>query len=269
MHGIYDVRLKQKRSWYPQGVVPGLHLGKFVAPLRVGIHRRAHAIRRDELHSHAFRRISAGNFHHARGAARQSALYRPLLRGGAIPGIRPRIFPFDAALSFLDVRDQIGDVRVLQRAAERRHPRPAIPNFRGDIFDGHGIAGHQLRMLEELLQIRASLGVLVVAHPAFIKVNVFAAPRTAVGDHPVGVQPRRALKIVRVHYLGGAGRRRSTRRRRLGTASISLREKGQGERDPGRNHDANSRAAVIFHGIPYCRQSLVQTDFSALARCYA
>ncbi len=59
VNGIYDVRLEEQRSGDPQSVVPGLHLGEFVVPLRVGIHGRPDAIWRDELHADAFRRIPA------------------------------------------------------------------------------------------------------------------------------------------------------------------------------------------------------------------
>ena len=167
-----------------------------------------------------------GSLDHSRGAARQAALHRPLLCRGAIPRIRSRIFSLDAALPFLDVGDQIGDIGVLQGGAERRHSRAALFNFCGDVFIGHGIAGHQLRMLKKFLQIRAGLRVLVVAHPTFIEINVFAAPRAAIGNHLVGVEPRRALVIVRVHDFGGAGRRLRLRRRRLRAAHIPHHEKG-------------------------------------------
>ena len=68
LHGISKVRLEFPRGGNPQSVVPSLHLGKFKASLFICIHRRSDAVRRDELYSDAFRRVSARDPHNSRGA---------------------------------------------------------------------------------------------------------------------------------------------------------------------------------------------------------
>ena len=121
-------------------------------------------------------------------------------------------------------------------------------------------------MLEQLLQIRAGLGVLVVAHPAFIEVNVFAAACAAVGDHLVGIQPRRALVFdpCASHWRMPTEAAEAPR----GTGScFPTTRKASPIVTSSQNGDARMHAALIFHGVPCCRRSLIRADLSALAEC--
>src|SRR4029077_323488 len=70
-------------------------------------------------------------------------------------------------------------------------------------------ARHQVLALIEILQQGRTLGVLVVTHPTFKKVNVFATPRAAIGHDAISIQPKGALEIVGGDLLiGRCGRRR-------------------------------------------------------------
>jgi len=51
--------------------------------------------------------------------------------------------------------------------------------------------------------IRGRFGVLVVAHPTLIEVNVFTARRAAIAQNLIGIQAEGPLEIVRGDVRGG------------------------------------------------------------------
>jgi len=135
-----------------QGVSAGLHLREFELAIRIGIYGGSHAVRRDELYTYALGGVSASNAHHSSSAARQAALHRPFLRLGAIPGVRRRIFAFDAAFPRMKISDQIRYVRIGETGTECGHSGAALFDFRGDIVVTYRIAGCQTLALKKILQ---------------------------------------------------------------------------------------------------------------------
>src|SRR4029077_17664744 len=107
---ITHVRLEGSGRGNPQSVGTRLHLGKFEFAVAVGIYGGAHSVRRDQLDAYAFRGIAALDAHDTRCATGEPALNRPLVRLRPIPGIHRRIFALDAALSGVDVGDQVGHI---------------------------------------------------------------------------------------------------------------------------------------------------------------
>ena len=101
------------------------------------------------------------------------------------------------------ISPQIRNVGIGQAELECRHTRAAVFYFGGD-----GIVAQRGRTLIKIFQQRRGLGVLVVTHPTFVEIYGFAATRAAIGHNPIGIQPQRALEIVRNDFvIGGLGDR--------------------------------------------------------------
>ena len=191
-----------------------MHLREFEFAFRTGIDGGSHAVRRDELDAYALGGVSTGDPHHSSGASREAALNRPFLRLGAIPGVRRWIFAFHAAFSRMKISAQIRYVRLGKTGAKCGHSGTTLFDFGRDVVVIDGITGRQVLTLKEVLQQGGAFGVLVVAHPTFIEVNVFAARRAAIGENLVGIQAEGPLEIVRGDVrrgrsLRGFGRRLS------------------------------------------------------------
>ena len=127
LHRIPPVRLEFQRIRDPQNVGPGLHLWKFVLPVFIGVDRGSHAIRRDELHHHAFRRIAAGHSHDPVRPAGKAGLHRPFICFRSIPRIGRKVFSLDAALVAVQIADHVRHIRIGERGAETT-ASPARPS---------------------------------------------------------------------------------------------------------------------------------------------
>ena len=101
-------------------------------------------------------------------------------RGGdaAIARIRWRLVSFEAAFVVFEIAHQIGEIGIPERVAIRRHKLATLP----DLFDhsriADGLSRAQFIAFEDVFQRGSGFRVLVVAVPALVIVDLFAALRT-------------------------------------------------------------------------------------------